>query len=190
MIRIITGSARGVKLETLAGEATRPTAERVKEAVFSMLQFSLEGRRVLDLFAGSGQLGLEAVSRGAERAVLVDAARDAIGVITKNAARTRLSDKTEIVQRDALAFLSSPVVKPFHLVFLDPPYALGLVPQCLSLLLSRGWLTAGALIVAETKEEGDVFSGDAALCAQFDILKKSRYGAAHITILSKRENTI
>ena len=186
MMRIITGSARGIKLETLGGVATRPTAERVKEAVFSMLQFSLEGRRVLDLFAGSGQLGLEAVSRGAEKAVLVDAARDAIGVITKNATRTKLAAKTEILQRDAIAYLSSGAVNPFHLVFLDPPYAAGLVPQCLSLLIARGWLTAGALIVAETKDEADVFDGKEELSAHFEILKKSRYGAAHITILAKK----
>ena len=187
MMRIITGSARGTRLETLAGDATRPTAERVKEAVFSTLQFSLEGRRVLDLFAGSGQLGLEAVSRGAAEAVLVDASRDAIGVISRNAERTRLSKSVEIVCSDALAFLKRPA-KPFHLVFLDPPYAAGLVPQVLSALTSRGWLTTGALVVVETAQQADVFGGDTALAERFELLKESRYGAAYITIL--KETTI
>lgn len=186
MMRIITGSARGVRLETLAGDATRPTAERAKEAVFSMLQFSLEGRRVLDLFAGSGQLGLEAVSRGAAEAVLVDASRDAIGVITRNAERTKLISRTKIVRSDAHSYLSSRDVSPFHLVFLDPPYAAGLVPHSLSLLLSRGWLTAGALVVVETAEGKDVFGNDTALAERFEILKESRYGAAYITILKEK----
>jgi 16S rRNA (guanine(966)-N(2))-methyltransferase RsmD len=84
MMRIITGKARGVRLASLEGEATRPTAERVKEAIFSALQFELEGRRVLDLFAGSGQLGLEAMSRGAESVMFVDAAPDAVATVKEN----------------------------------------------------------------------------------------------------------
>ena len=92
-MRIITGSARGVSLMTLPGEATRPTAERTKEAVFSMIQFDIEGRKILDLFAGSGQLALEALSRGAASAVLCDKSKEAINIIKKNAEKTRLSDK-------------------------------------------------------------------------------------------------
>ena len=84
MMRIITGKARGVRLDTLPGENTRPTAERAKEAVFSMLQFELQGRVVLDLFAGSGQMALEAISRGAAHAVLVDVSREAVAIIEKN----------------------------------------------------------------------------------------------------------
>ena len=143
---------------------------------------------MLDLFAGSGQMGLEAVSRGAESVVLVDASRDAIGVITRNAERTRLSSKTEIKRSDALSFLSAARGEPFHLVFLDPPYAAGLLPQCLSLLLSRGLLTAGGIVVAESAEAEDVFGGDESLCERFEVLKAHRYGAAYITVL--REKTI
>ena len=84
MMRIISGKARGIRLATLEGEATRPTSERAKEAVFSMIQFELEGREVLDLFGGSGQLGLEAVSRGAARATICDRAKPAVAVINKN----------------------------------------------------------------------------------------------------------
>ena len=105
MMRIITGSARGVKLLTLEGDATRPTAERVKEAVFSMLQFELEGRAVLDLFAGSGQLGFEALSRGAARATLIDESRDAVAVVIENAKKTRLFDRCRISCADFAAFL-------------------------------------------------------------------------------------
>ena len=89
-MRIITGSARGRRLLTLEGEDVRPTTERVKEALFSILQFQIEGRRVLDLFAGSGQLGLEALSRGAREAVFVDAGKEPISIVEKNLANTGL----------------------------------------------------------------------------------------------------
>ena len=118
-MRIITGSARGAKLIAPAGELTRPTAERTKEAVFSMLQNELAGRRVLDLFGGSGQMGLEALSRGAALAVFVDHERSAIDAITKNAAHTRLSHKAEILRADSVGFLRSYRGEPFHLIFLD-----------------------------------------------------------------------
>lgn len=92
-MRIITGSARGTRLETMEGELTRPTAEKVKEALFSMIQFDIDGRRVLDLFGGSGQLGLEALSRGAASATFVDSNRDATEIIKRNAKKTKLFEK-------------------------------------------------------------------------------------------------
>ena len=97
-MRIITGKAKGIILKTPAGEATRPTAERVKEAVFSMLQFDIEGRSVLDLFAGSGQMGLEALSRGAQEATFVDKSKEAIKLIKENIEKTRLSDNATVFQ--------------------------------------------------------------------------------------------
>ena len=107
MMRIITGSARGTKLVTLEGETTRPTAERVKEAVFSMLQFEIEGRMVLDLFAGSGQLALEALSRGAAKATMIDTSRDAVAVIMENAKKTRLFDRCRISCADSISFINA-----------------------------------------------------------------------------------
>ena len=100
MMRIITGKARGVRLATLEGEATRPTSERAKEAVFSVLQFDISGRRVLDLFAGSGQLGLEALSRGASSATFCDASREAVAVIQKNTIKTRLAPMCDVICAD------------------------------------------------------------------------------------------
>ncbi|MBQ3483606.1 MAG: 16S rRNA (guanine(966)-N(2))-methyltransferase RsmD [Clostridia bacterium] len=184
MMRIITGSARGTKLEAPAGLATRPTAERVKEAVFSMLMAEWEGRRVLDLFGGSGQMALEALSRGAAEAVVVDAAHEAIGVIERNAARTHLADRTKIVRSDALSFLRSCREPPFHYVFLDPPYASGLLPSCLSLLAECGLLAEGARVICEAGRAEDVFGDDAALAKRFRVLKCNRYGAAHIVIVT------
>ena len=188
MMRIITGKARGTRLLTLAGEATRPTAERVKEAVFSMLRFDLPDARVLDLFAGSGQLALEALSQGAESAVLCDASKEAVGIIRANAEKTRLSEACEILCMDAgTALARMRGRRSFDLVFLDPPYALGLLPKLLPCLLEYGLLSPRAKLVCETAEEADVFGNDEGLKQCFSVLRTARYGAAFITVLTPKE---
>ena len=186
MMHIITGSARGVKLETLKGEQTRPTSERAKEAIFSMLQFDLEGRRVLDLFAGSGQMGLEALSRGAASAVLVDKAKEAVVVVTRNAQKTKLAERTRIVTADAMSYLARCTDAPFHLVFLDPPYAAGLLPSVLRSLLDNKLLTAGATVVAECGDPAALLGGDEALAAKYSVEKEKRYGVAYVYFLTPR----
>ena len=105
MMRIITGKAKGIRLKTLEGDMTRPTSERVKEAIFSMIQFDIEGRRVLDLFAGSGQMALETISRGAASAVLVDQSKPAIKIIEENAIKTKLAPFCTIRQSESMDFL-------------------------------------------------------------------------------------
>lgn len=130
-MRVITGTARGMTLKTLEGETTRPTSEKVKEAVFSAIQFETEGRRVLDLFAGSGQMGIEALSRGAESAVFVDSDKNAVRIIKENTEKTKFTENSQIIQMDALAFLNMNV-RIFDIVFLDPPYASGLLEKALS----------------------------------------------------------
>lgn len=189
MMRIITGRARGVRLNTLSGENTRPTAERTKEAIFSCLQFELQGKQVLDLFAGSGQMALEALSRGAAGSVLCDSSKAAVDVIRANAAKTRLLPMCEIVLSDWGALLRSlKNRKRFGIVFLDPPYALGAIPSVLEKLLQYGLLEQDAKIVCESAEENDVFGTNDALKSAFDIVRTARYGAAFVTILTpKRE---
>lgn len=188
MMRIITGRARGVRLDTLPGDATRPTLERTKEAVFSMLQFTIIGARVLDLFAGSGQLGLEAVSRGAKRAVFCDRSKEAIKVINQNIQKTRLGAACEVYCADYQAVLHALKGKePFDLVFLDPPYAMGAVPNALRLLTDGELLTANAKVVCETGAAEDVFASDASLAERFEMIKQSRYGAAVVTVLKPVE---
>ena len=184
MMRIITGSARGAKLIAPAGEHTRPTSERTKEAVFSMLQYEFTGRRVLDLFAGSGQMGLEAISRGAQSAVLVDSDRTAIDAITKNAAHTRLADRAKICRAEAEGFLRTYRGEPFHLIFLDPPYKTDLVEKSLSLIVARNLLATGGMVVCETGDPRAVFGENEKLAAHFTVLRRSRYGVAHIALLT------
>lgn len=120
-MRVITGSARGARLETLDGLETRPTAERVKEALFSSIQFELEGRKVLDLFAGSGQLGIEALSRGASLAVFIDQSADAVRIVKSNLAHTHLFEKARVLETEAVAFLAR-TKETYDVIFLDPPY--------------------------------------------------------------------
>ena len=188
MMRVITGKARGIKLTAPEGEHTRPTAERVKEAVFSMLQFEIEGRHVLDLFAGSGQLGIEALSRGAAEAVFVDASKEAVAVLKQNLLRTKLALQGEILCTDYEKFLrTSRNRRKFDLIFLDPPYAMGAVPATLEILLSGNFLIPGAILVCETAKPEDVFGGNESLTDAFTIRREAKYGAAYITVLTLRE---
>ncbi len=184
MMRIITGRARGVRLASLEGENTRPTSERAKEAVFSMLQFEIEDRRVLDLFAGSGQMALEAVSRGAASAVLVDWSREAVEVIRKNCFLTKLAPKCDIFCMDYTEFLRSCHGKRrFDLVFLDPPYARGLIPDAIRNMIKYRVISEGCTLVCESAKAEDVFCRDADLEERFEVLKSVRYGAAQVTVL-------
>ncbi len=186
-MRIITGKSRGVKLAAPKGETTRPTAERTKEAVFSMLQFEIVGKQVLDLFAGSGQMGLEALSRGATHAVFCDASREAIETVRANAERTRLLSDCDIFCMDYERFLQTGRQKTrFDIVFLDPPYALKAIPQVLHLLQKENLLSENARIVCEAADVADVFGADSTLEAQFEVLRTAHYGVAHVTVLKPK----
>ena len=181
MMRIITGRARGTHLYTLEGDATRPTSERAKEAVFSMLQFELAGKQVLDLFAGSGQMALEAVSRGARSAVLVDASPKAVEIIKKNVQKTHFEAECRVLCADYADYLRG-CGETFDLVILDPPYAKRLVRPVLATMPERGLLKEGATVVCESAEE-DVFAGDEALAQRFEIRRRAKYGVAYVTVL-------
>ena len=190
MMRIITGKAKGVRLATLEGENTRPPSERAKEAVFSMIQFELEGRRVLDLFAGSGQMGLEALSRGAVSAVMVDHSKAAISVVKQNIEKTKL-DGALAVCSDSLEFLRAEGRKrgegaKYDIVFLDPPYAEKLIPRALELLLSGRLIKRTSLIVCESGSDADVFGGKGELEARFEILRSVKHGIAHINLITPK----
>lgn len=148
-MRVITGLARGRRLETLPGDATRPTGEKVKESLFSAIQFDIEGRRVLDLFAGSGQLGIEALSRGAAGCVFVDKNTEAVKIIRQNLLHTGLAEKSQVLGTDALTYLTRPGDR-FDLVFLDPPYASELLMPVLNKVAPL--VNDGGIIVCETDD--------------------------------------
>ena len=181
MMRIITGKAKGIKLDTLEGDNTRPTAERVKEAVFSMLQFDIEGRRVLDLFAGSGQMGLEAISRGASDATFVERSGDAVKIIERNISKTRLSP-CKVVTCDCLDFIKRSRNDKYDIIFLDPPYASGLYIPVLQALSECECLKSTTLLVCESDFD-ELLEKAPDLKNVYRIMKSSRYGKTVITVL-------
>lgn len=148
-MRVTTGFAKGKKLETLSGQNVRPTPARIKEAVFSMIQFQVEGRRFLDLFAGSGQMGIEALSRGAAQAVFVDSRRESIDVIKRNLTVTQLEKNAKVVNAEAVSFLQT-VDKPFDLAFLDPPYGTDMLQKVLPLVAEK--MNKGGRIICESPQ--------------------------------------
>ena len=147
-MRVISGKARGVTLKTPDGMKTRPTADRVKEALFSIIQFELPGKRILDLFGGTGQLGIEALSREAKSAVFVDAGDDACRLIRENLRRTKLEQDAKVVKSDYLAYLDRCREK-YDIIFLDPPYAEVFLENALKRITEIDILQSGGIIVAE-----------------------------------------
>jgi len=147
-MRVITGKARGVQLKTPDGLLTRPTSDRVKEALFSIIQFEIPGARVLDLFGGTGQLGIEALSRGAKDAVFVDAREDACRLIRENLKRTRLDSNAKVIRCDYLEYLKR-CTENFQIILLDPPYAEVFLENALKCIAEIDILQSGGIIVAE-----------------------------------------
>ncbi len=151
-MRVITGKARGARLQALEGLATRPTSDRVKEAIFNIIQFDIEGRRVLDLFAGSGQLAIEALSRGAAHAVLVDQSAEAVRVIKENLRKVNLAQQATVLQMDYLRYLSG-VRERFDIILLDPPYAENFMEIALQKISEIDILAEGGIIVCERSRQ-------------------------------------
>lgn len=168
-MRIITGQLRGRILQTLEGEDTRPTAQRVKEGLFSAIQFDIEGRKVLDLFAGSGQLGIEALSRGAANCVFVDRNPEAAAVIRRNLTENGLAAVSRVLTQDAASYLAH-LREAFDLVFLDPPYAAGLLEPTLQAVAPH--LAEGGIVVCESDRELDMPDRAGAL----GLYRSYRYG--------------
>jgi 16S rRNA (guanine(966)-N(2))-methyltransferase RsmD len=147
-MRIISGAARGRKLKEPSGYSIRPTSGMVKESVFNIIQFDVEGRRVLDLFAGSGQMGIEALSRGAASAVFVDQSRACADIIRANLAHTQLDGNATVRNQEALSFLSSEPGR-FDLILCDPPYHTDLLRKSIRRVAEFDILTEGGIMVCE-----------------------------------------
>ena len=181
-MRVITGSARGRRLKELEGLETRPTTGKVKEALFSVIQFDIEGRRVLDLFAGTGQLGIEALSRGAECAVFVERRRDALQVIRENLEACGMTDKARVVNGDAMSYLKSG--EKFDLIFLDPPYASGLLEQALEEIVRFDICRRHGIIVAESAADKTL----PPLAGPYALDREYRYGKIKLTVYHRDGN--
>ncbi len=176
-MRVISGTARGRKLKELQGMDTRPTTDKVKESMFNIIQFELEGRKVLDLFGGTGQLGLEALSRGAAFCTFVDQRREAAALIRENIRLTGFSDRARVVQGEALSFLSACREK-FDVIFLDPPYQSGLLEKCVSEISKFDILGEYGIIVCESPAEWSLPT----LEPPYEAGREYRYGKIKLTI--------
>jgi 16S rRNA (guanine(966)-N(2))-methyltransferase RsmD len=179
-MRIIAGKKRGTKLLPPQGYNVRPTTDRVREAVFGSLQFVIADSVVLDLFAGSGAMGLEAVSRGAEKPYMVDSSDDSISIIKENVNKTGFEDLVEIVKKDyAKALIEFKNTLKFDIVFIDPPYESGYYQDAVRLLVEGGLIRPNGIVILESGEKlGGLFYG-------MEMFKEKKYGTTHITFLKR-----
>ncbi|MGI6578430.1 MAG: 16S rRNA (guanine(966)-N(2))-methyltransferase RsmD [Eubacteriales bacterium] len=176
-MRIISGSQRGRKLLSLEGQHTRPTSEKVKEALFSIIQFEIEGRRVLDLFAGSGQLGLEALSRGARECVFVDNDRNAMQIIRQNAEKCGFTSMSRFLQNDYSTVLKRTGEK-FDIILIDPPYASSYYHNSLKLLSTFDILAQNGIIIFESESDMELPES----VGTIQRVKEYKYGRTKLTV--------
>ena len=180
-MRVITGLAKGRRLEELPGLDTRPTTARVKEGLFSAIQFDIEGRRVLDLFAGTGQLGIEALSRGAAFCDFVDSAPAALKVVQKNVKTCGFEDRSACHGKDFTAFFSARREK-YGLIFLDPPYASGNLERALELITTIDIVVGNGIIVCESPADHTLPD----VPGPYEKGREYRYGKIKFTLYRRR----
>lgn len=177
-MRVITGTSKGRKLETLKGNLVRPTAERVKEAVFSIIQFEILGKRFLDLFSGSGQIGIEALSRGAKEAVFIDKNREAIDIIKKNIKKAEVTDRAVVHETDSIKFLLESK-KKFDIIYVDPPFMIEDMDHIIELVTHI--TNKEGYIICETPIDKELNSN----INDFSISKQYKYGKIKISVFRK-----
>lgn len=178
-MRVITGTARGRKIREPDGYNIRPTSDMVKESMFNIIQFDIEGRRVLDLFAGTGQLGIEALSRGARSCVFVDESSPSARLIKENLRSTGLEKDARVFQGEAISFLKKG--ERYDLIIVDPPYESGLLDKTLRIIVEFDILSEGGIIVCESHADKDMPE----LEAPYQKLKEYHYGKVKITLYAR-----
>jgi 16S rRNA (guanine(966)-N(2))-methyltransferase RsmD len=178
-VRVITGSQRGRKLFTLEGNDVRPTTDKVKESIFNIIQFDVPGAKVIDLFAGSGQLGIEALSRGADSCVFVDASSKSISVVEENLKITSFREKSKTVRSDALGYLDR-VIEKYDIALLDPPYKAGLMEDAIERIAPH--INENGVIVCETGSEEFLPENIEGFTS-----KRYKYGKIALTVYRKGE---
>ncbi|MCI8654751.1 MAG: 16S rRNA (guanine(966)-N(2))-methyltransferase RsmD [Clostridia bacterium] len=185
-MRIISGKARGTKLNTLEGEQTRPTLDRVKESIFNIIQNELEETVFVDIFSGSGAIGLEALSRGAKKAILCDKSREAIAIIKSNVEKTHFQEKAQIINADFEKCLKE-IKEEVDYIYIDPPYKTDYILKSLKILEESEIIKEETKIILETDDEERILKQIESL--KFDIIDKRKYGIAHIIFLKKKSNS-
>ena len=186
-MRIISGTARGTKLFTLEGLDTRPTLDRVKEPLFNIINFDLEDAVVLDLFAGSGALGLEAISRGAKKVFLCEKNRNAANIVEKNIEKTKFQDQAILIRNDfekAISFIEQ-LNEKIDVVFIDPPYKTNLIKKSLEKILDSDILNDDFIIIAETDEPERILKDINIL--NINVFDTRKYGRVSLIFLNRKE---
>lgn len=181
-MRVIAGTARGIKLKTLEGINTRPTSDRVKEAIFNIIQFELPDKRILDLFGGSGQLAIEAVSRGAAYADVVDNSRAAFGVILENIKNCGFTDRIKARLSSYSEFIKSTSEK-YDIIFLDPPYKSAGMSSAISKIIAFDILSNSGIIICEFDKSTKLFDTPENYC-----VREYSYGRTGVYVLRKMES--
>lgn len=184
-MRIISGTARGTKLYTLEGKTTRPTLDRVKESLFNIIQNEIPNSIFLDLFSGSGAIGLEAASRGAKKAILCDKSKDAIQIIKRNIEKTHLNEKTELYNIDYEFLLKTKVKEKIDIVYIDPPYDSDFVIKSIKIIIEKKLLKDDSLVIVETDNEEKILSDLEKL--KIEVMDTRKYGRATLIFLKIRK---
>ena len=187
-MRIISGKARGTKLYTLDGTATRPTLDRVKESLFNIIQNDIEDSTVLDLFSGSGAIGLEFLSRGAKRAVLCDSSKDAIKIIKQNVQKTHFEEKVEVYNMEFTKLVERLQNQKFDIIYIDPPYATDFIKISLEKIIEYELVNENTKIIVETDDETKILNQIEKM--DVEITDKRKYGRATIIFLKYRKTQI
>lgn len=180
-MRIISGRARGTKLYTLEGDSTRPTLDRVKESIFNIIQSDIKDSIFLDLFAGSGAIGLEAASRGAKKVILCDKSKDAMQIIKKNIMKTHLENEVETYLLDFRVLLNDKLNEKLDIVYIDPPYESDFAIQAVNIILENDLITKDSLILIETDRKEEV--EEKLKKVNLRIVDERKYGRAEIFFL-------
>lgn len=183
-MRIISGSARGTKLYTLEGENTRPTLDRVKEALFSMIEFDIQNSLFLDLFSGSGAIALEAASRGAKKVIACDNSKEACGIIRKNIEKTHLENVVEVQQKQYLEVIKEKANEKQDIIYLDPPYKENFAVIALEEMLKTKMVDEETIIIIETDEKEKYIN---VLEEKFEIEKIKKYGRIYLLVLHLKD---
>lgn len=182
-MRIIGGTARGTKLFTLEGDTTRPTLDRVKESLFNIIQNEIQESVFLDLFSGSGSIGLEALSRGARKVIFCDNSKNAIKIINKNIEKIHVKDKIEIYNISFTELLKNQIREKIDIAYIDPPYKTDYIYQSLRIIIENEILNHDGLIILETDEEKRVLEQIKDL--KINVIDKRKYGRAHLIFLKE-----
>ena len=183
-MRIISGKARGTKLYTLDGENTRPTLDRVKESLFNIIQSKINDCIFLDVFSGSGAIGLEAASRGAKKVILCDSSKEAIQIIKKNIAKTHTEEQIELYHTSSQELLENKIKEKVDIVYIDPPYKTNLAFESVKIILDKKIINKNSIMIIETDEVERVISQVRNL--KIEIIDQRRYGRAHLIFLKEK----